>query len=151
MSNRLQAAAAALSWTHEKMTLVVSTIISASASLLGAALSDGETRWLLATFGASTFASVFLSLGFRRDGETIRLVIGRSGIAVMISMCIIKTAIHYWKLELFNKDIIALILASFAATTFGYLIGYEILSIINRDSVSLSKRIYDWIVRKFIP
>lgn len=140
-----------MSWYHEKALLVVGTLVSSGASFMGAVLTAGETRWLLATFGSATFAAVFLALGFRRDGENTRVVLGKCGIAGMIGLCIIKFIIHRYDLTFFDKDIVALIFATWGATAFGYLIGFEVLALIGRDGASISKKLYDWLLKKFLP
>jgi hypothetical protein len=138
-------------WTQDKMMLMVSAIIGSSATYLGAIMSEGEARWLLVSFGSAMLASVMLAIGFRKPHETTRIVIGRCFIAIMVGVSITKTALHYWKLDWLDKDIVALLLASNGATTFGYLIGYEVLLLINQDSGSISKWIYNWLVKKLGP
>lgn len=138
-------------WTQDKILLVVSSILGSSATYVAAMLSEGEARWLLVSFGSACLSSVMMAVGFRKPHESTRTVIGRCFIAIMVGVTITKVSLHYWRLDWLDKDIVALILASNAATTFGYLVGYEFLVLINQDSGSISKWIYKALLKRFGP
>lgn len=94
---------------HEKIFFGAVTLISTSFSTMGAIMTAGETRWVYVTFAVSSLTSGFLSLMFKRADETIRLVIGRFGFAILGGILITKPAIHYLGFEqLAETDIISL-------------------------------------------
>ena len=138
-------------WPQDKLMLVISAILGSASAYGGAVMSEGQARWMLVAFGSAVLCAAILSIGFRKPDETGKVVVSRCFIATMIGVSIIKVALHQWDLAWLDKDIVALILATNGATTFGYLIGYEVIVLFSKESGSISKWIFNWIIKKFTP
>lgn len=94
---------------HEKVFFGLTTLVSTAFSTIGAIMTTGETRWVYVTLAASSLTSGFLSLMFKRAEETIRLVIGRFGFAILGGILLTKPIVHHLGFErLAETDIISL-------------------------------------------
>ena len=77
--------------------------------MMGAIMTTGETRWLYVTLAASMFTSGFLALMFKKAEETIRLVVGRCGFAILGGVMATKPVTHHLGFEKITEtDIISL-------------------------------------------
>lgn len=126
---------------HDKIGFGITTIASAATSAAGAVMTEGETRWVFITFTASFLMSGFLALIFKKSDETIRLVIGRCGFAIMGGILATKPAIHYFGLEAAtNADMIALAGVSSAVCGFFFIFGFALLKILENRAPSIADR-----------
>lgn len=132
----------------EKVFFGVTTLTSTGFSMVGAILTTGEARWLYVTLAASSMTSGFLALMFKRQEETMRLVVGRCGFAILGGVLATRPIVHHLGFEaVADTDIISLGGLS-AATCIGtFFIGFAMLSILEKSAPSIAEK---WF-KKFTP
>jgi len=133
---------------HEKVFFGFTTLVSTGFSMVGAILTTGEARWLYVTLAASSMTSGFLALMFKRQEETMRLVVGRCGFAILGGVLATRPIVHHLGFEaVADTDIISLGGLS-AATCIGtFCIGFAMLSILEKSAPSIAEK---WF-KKFTP
>lgn len=125
---------------HEKVFFGAVTLASSAFSALGAILSVGETRWLYVTLASSSLMSGFLALMFKRQEETIRLVVGRCGFAVLGGIMATKPAVHYLGIADAQTDIIALAGVSSLVCIATFFVGYALLKIVEIQAPEVAEK-----------
>ena len=94
---------------HEKIFFGLTTLASTGLSMIGAIITTGEARWIYVTLASSFMTSGFLALMFKKQDETIRLVIGRCGFAILAGIMATRPIVHHLGFEqLADTDIISL-------------------------------------------
>lgn len=128
---------------HEKLFFGFTTLVSASFSTVGAILTTGEARWLYVTLAASSMTSGFLALMFKKADETMRLVIGRCGLAVLGGVLATRPIVHHLGFEKVTEtDIISLGGLS-AATCIGtFFIGHALLKVLEKTAPALAEKYF---------
>lgn len=126
---------------HEKIFFGCITLLSSGFSMVGAIMTDGDARWLYVTLASSSMTSGFLALMFKRAEETMRLVIGRCGFAILGGILATRPVVHSLGFEQVTEtDIISLGGLS-AATCIGtFFVGYAMLSCIEKAAPSLAEK-----------
>ena len=126
---------------HEKVFFGATTLASTGFSMLGAIISTGEERWLYVTLAASSMTSGFLALMFKRSDETMRLVLGRCGFAVLGGILATRPIVHHLGFEkVADTDIIALGGLS-AATCIGtFFLGFALLSCLEKRAPEMAEK-----------
>lgn len=137
-----------MTYFQEKIVFGGATFLSSAISGLGAILTVGEARWVYITLCMSIITASFLSLLFKRLDESVRVVIGRCGISILLGIFGTRALFHYYDLTLANDDSLILGGLSCLVTTVGFFIGYEILGILNSESRSITQRLVDWFAKK---
>ena len=133
---------------HEKVFFGFTTLVSTGFSMLGAVLTTGEARWLYVTLAASSMTSGFLALMFKRQEETMRLVVGRCGFAILGGILATRPLVHHLGFEqLTETDIISLGGLSSATCIATFFVGFALLSVIEKASPTLAEK---WF-KKFTP
>ena len=79
---------------HEKLFFGITTLTGTAFSTLGAVMNQGEARWLYVTLAASSMTSGFLALMFKKSEQSIQLVIGRCGFAVLGGVLATRPIVH---------------------------------------------------------
>lgn len=126
---------------HEKVFFGIITLVSSGFSTIGAILTTGEARWLYVTLAASSMTSGFLALMFKRADETMRLVIGRCGLAIMGGVLATRPIVHHLGFEKVSEtDIISLGGLSAATCIATFFIGHAMLSIIEKSAPKLAEK-----------
>lgn len=136
-----------MTYTQEKITYGIAAMASAAMSTLGAILSEGDNRWLFVTLTSSILTACFLALVFKRVDETIRIVIGRAGLAIIGGVLGSRYIVHHYGIKSVDSDVVALAGVAAAVTLGGFIIGYPLLQLINSKSGTLAEKIF----KKFGP
>jgi hypothetical protein len=129
--------------TAEKILYGAAALSSSAASTLGAIMTEGDTRWFFVTMTASILTACFLALIFKKPEESIRIVVGRSGIAILCGVLLSRWMVHKFGIEMVDRDVVALAGLAAGVTIGGFLVGYKILHLINSKSDSLAKKVFD--------
>lgn len=127
----------------EKILYGASALASAAASTMGAIMTEGDTRWFFVTVTASILTACFLALIFKKTEESIRIVIGRSGIAILCGVLLSRWMVHSFGIKMVDGDVVGLAGLAAAVTAGGFLVGFKLLHLINSKSDSLAKKIFD--------
>jgi hypothetical protein len=126
---------------HEKLFFGFITLISSGFSLLGAILTTGEARWLYVTLATSSMTSGFLALMFKRADESMRLVIGRCGFAILGGILATRPIVnHLGFKELAETDIISLGGLSSTTCIITFFVGHRLLTIIERNAPVIAEK-----------
>lgn len=129
--------------THlEKMTFGTFTAVPAVISAVGAILTEGDTRWLCITAFISFLTSGFLSLMFKKPDETIQIVVGRAGIAILGGMFATRPVVHMFALEDVYKDAIYLAAVSSGVCVGMFSVGVALLKILEASAPTLANKIF---------
>jgi hypothetical protein len=131
-----------MSYTAEKIFFGLAVLLSSAFSTLGAILTDGETRWIMVTFTSSILTAAFLSLVFKRVDETIRHVVGRSGLAILGGMLGSRYLVHRYGISFVDGDVVGLAGLAAAVTLVGWLIGYWLLVIANANGKKIADKLF---------
>lgn len=133
---------------HEKVFFGLTTLATTGFSMIGAIMTTGEARWLYVTFAASSMTSGFLALMFKRSDETIRLVVGRCGFAILGGILATKPIVHHLGFEsLVDTDIISLGGLSSITCIITFFVGVAALTILERAAPELAAK---WF-KKLVP
>jgi hypothetical protein len=126
---------------HEKILFGISTLSSTGFSVLGAMLTTGESRWLYVTLAASSMTSGFLALMFKRQDETMRLVVGRCGFAILGGILATRPITHFLGFEkLTETDIISLGGLSAATCIVTFFVGFALLTILEKQAPAIADK-----------
>lgn len=131
---------------QEKTAFGIFNLISATLLWIGALVTTGEARWLYITFASSVLTAGFLSLIFKRTDETIRIVVGRSGLAILGGVLGSKWLVTHYQLENIHQDGIALAGLAAAVCLLAFVIGFALLKIIAKKSDQIAQRLLDRII-----
>ena len=126
---------------HEKIFFGVITLASTAFSMVGAIMTDGDARWLYVTLAVSSMTSGFLALMFKKHDETMRLVVGRCGFAILGGVLATRPIVHQLGFEQITQtDIISLGGLSAATCIMTFFVGFALLSCIERGSPALAEK-----------
>lgn len=126
---------------HEKLFFGFITLVSTGFSTLGAIITTGEARWLYVTLATSSMTSGFLALMFKRADETMRLVIGRCGLAILGGILATRPIVHQLGFdELADTDIISLGGLSSATCIGTFFVGHALLSVVERQAPKIAEK-----------
>ena len=150
MVTRLQSPPPMMTYTQEKIFFGVSSIVSSALFGMGAILSEGhETRWIYVTLACSVITASFLSLIFKKVDETMRIVVGRSGMSILGGIFGSKAVVSYFGWEQPNSDVVVLGGVAVSCCIFAFIIGYALLHVVNRKSSDIANKILDkWLPPK---
>ena len=132
---------------QEKLFFGSSLLASAAASAIGAILTTGETRWLCVTFAVSFLMSGFLALMFKKPEDTIQLVIGRCGMAILGGIFGTYFVVDKFKIAAAQTDVIALGGISGFVCIICFLLGFVFLKMLEDRAPTLATKIF----KKYIP
>lgn len=126
---------------HEKLFFGFITLASTAFSTLGAILTTGEARWLYVTLATSSMTSGFIALMFKRADESMRLVIGRCGFAILGGILATRPIVHHLGFEsIVETDIISLGGLSSLSCIGTFFVGHSVLSIIEKQAPKLADK-----------
>lgn len=132
---------------QEKLFFGCSLLASAAASAIGAILTTGETRWLCVTFAVSFLMSGFLALMFKKPEDTIQLVVGRCGVAILGGIFGTYFVVDKFKIAAANTDVIALGGISGFVCIVCFLIGFAFLRMVEDRAPSIASKLF----KKYVP
>jgi hypothetical protein len=132
---------------QEKLLFGSSLLASAASSAVGAILTTGETRWLCVTFAVSFLMSGFLALMFKKSEDTIQLVIGRCGVAILGGIFGTYYVVDKFKIISVQTDVIALGGISGLVCILCFLIGYAFLRMVEDRAPAIASKLF----KKYIP
>lgn len=131
-----------MTYTQEKITYGMASLAASALSTVGAIISTGEARWLYVTFTSSIITSCFLALIFKRADESIRLVVGRSGFAMLGGVLGSKYLVHRYQLDFVDRDIVALAGVAAGMCAAFFILGYAVLQLANANSEKLVQKLF---------
>lgn len=132
---------------HEKLFFGFITMISSGFFLLGAIFTTGEARWIYVTLAASSMTSGFLALMFKRQEETIRLVVGRCGFAILGGILATQPIVKHFGYQQAVDDSVIALAGMSAATCIGtFFLGYVFLSTLERSAPKLVEKWFKKII-----
>lgn len=125
---------------HEKLFFGFASLVSAGMSTLGAIMTDGETRWVFVTFTVSILTAAFLALMFKKQEETMRLVVGRCGLSVLGGILGTQPVTHYAKIESVHENVISLAAVSSVVCIAFFFVGYAFLKLVEAKAPSIAEK-----------
>lgn len=136
-----------MTYYQEKFFFGISSFISSALFGMGAIMTSGESRWVFVTLAVSLFTSTFLALLCRAPGETIKVVVGRSGITVMLAIFGSRALVLHYALDAVEKDVLLLGGLTFAISIAAYFIGHSFVRSLDRSSNRISDRLLGWLLK----
>lgn len=85
-----------MNWFQEKIFYASTVALSSACLWVGTILTTGDVRWLYATGAASLMTSGFVGLALRKDTDSIRILIARTGIGFIGGVFGTKVLLHYF-------------------------------------------------------
>lgn len=137
-----------MSHFEEKVFFGIFSMMSSGFLWLGAIMTEGDARWLYITFASSIMTAAFLSLVFKKTSESIRLVVGRSGLAIMGGIFGTKFVVSHTEAINVYNDGIALAGVACGVCIASFLVGFTLLGIISKKSEEISQKILDKYLNK---
>lgn len=135
-----------MNWFHDKVIYTGTVMLSSGILWLGTILTDSEVRWLYATGAAALMTSGFVSLALRKNNDSIRVIISRTGLGFVGGAVGTKVALELLpSLASIKKasDHDILLLAGLAAimSTLCCIVGYSLIRVADDSAQTISQRI----------
>lgn len=131
---------------HLKLLFGAVAYITAAFGWAAAILTTGEWRWLSITAASSILTACFSAIIVKAPTETIKITVGRAGLAIMAGCLGTREVVMRWGIDAFDQDAIRLAGWSAAMTIAGMVVGYPLLLLLNTKGRSLAKGILEkWI------
>ncbi len=128
---------------EEQFFLGIFSFFSSVSLWLGAYMTDGDTRWLYITFASSVTTAACLSLYFKKEKETIKIIIGRSGISIMGGIFGTKIATPYFESVDFHSDGVALAGIASGVCCLSFIVGVGVINAISKKADEIAKKIVE--------
>lgn len=135
-----------MDYYSEKIFFAVCSLVSTALFSIAAVLTEGDVRWILITTAVSVMTASFLSLAFRKAGESIRIVLGRSGMTILSSIMVSKAAVMYFNLNVVTEDVILVGAAAFLVSILTYFPGHGLFKSLDDSSTSMGNAIRTMLV-----
>lgn len=137
-----------MTYTQEKIFFGLVSIVSSTIFGLGAILTNEEqARWIYVTLACSVMTAGFLALIFKRQDETMRIVVGRSGMSILGGVFGSKGVVQYFGWQSPHSDVVILGGIAIISCIFSFIIGFVVLEMLNSKSSVIAKKLFD----KFFP
>lgn len=137
-----------MNWFQEKLFYSATVFLSSGCLWLGTILTTGDIRWLYATGAASLMTSGFVGLALRKDGDSIRILISRTGLGFMGGVFGTKIILHHFsslkqvKLST-DTDLILLCGVATIVSMVTHIIGYAIIKSADDSAQNIASRLLD--------
>lgn len=135
-----------LDYHHEKLLFGIPTMVGSLLCSTGAIMTTGEIRWIYVTLAVGVMTSAFLALLFKKDSETIRIVVGRCGLSIMLSVLGSKLVVHAYKITGVQEDVLLLSAIAMGICIAGYFVGHGFLSYLNKNSEAGGRGLFDFLL-----
>jgi len=135
-----------MTYTQEKILFGLPTMVGSMLCSMGAIMTSGEIRWIYVTLAVGVMCSAFLALLFRKPGESMRLVVGRCGLSIMLSVFGSKLVVHFYQIAGVDDDVLLLAGLSMGICIVGYFLGHAFLRALDTNSSSLIGDIWGLLV-----
>ena len=130
-----------MSAIQDKIMFGFATLCAAVSAGTGAHFTAGETRWFFVTLASSFLMSGFLALMCKKPEETIQLVVGRCGFAVMGGILATKPVVHFMGLaETTMTDAVDLAGASAGVCFVTFFVGFDFLRIVESQAPEIAQK-----------
>lgn len=136
-----------MNYTQEKIFFGSAAWLASAASTMGAIISTGELRWIFVTLTVSIITSTCLALIFKRADETIRLVVVRSGMAILSGVFGSKYLVHHYSITTADSNIVDLGAIACVCCIVGFILGFILLQTLNTNA----NRIVETVFKKWFP
>lgn len=137
-----------MNWFQEKIFYFGTVSLSAGMLWCGTLLTTGEVRWLYATGAASLMTSGFVGLALRKDGDSIRILVSRTGIGFIGGVFGTKVILHYFtsldSLRLrTDSDIVLLAGVATIVAAISHTLGYAVIKSADDSAQNIASRLLD--------
>lgn len=137
----------AMSFVQDRILFTISWLGAMVGSYSGIVVSQEEQRWFFVTLTAAFATSGILTLGLKGDGETIRVIIGRAGVALLTGIFATYPVVNSFNLETAHTSLISLGGIACLVTAAGFLFGYTGLEILMRRRAAYAEKL----IKKWMP
>jgi len=137
-----------MNWFQEKLFYSATVMLSSGCLWLGTILSVGDVRWLYATGAASLMTSGFVGLALRKDGDSIRILISRTGIGFVGGVFGTKLVLHWFSAldhirVQSETDLILLCGIATLVSIVSHTLGYSIIKSADDSAANIASRLLD--------
>ncbi len=133
-------------YAEEKLLFGLPALTGSVLCSMGAIMTSGELRWIYVTLAVGVMCSSFLALLFRKPGESIKIVVGRCGISIMLSVLGSKLVVHFYKIAGVDEDVLLLSGIAMGVCVFGYFLGHAFLQALDKNSTSIGGQLAGLVV-----
>lgn len=137
----------AMTFAQDRIMFTLSWLGSIGASYAGIAVSPSEQRWFFVTLCAAFATSGILTLGLKGDGETIRVIVGRAGVALLFGIFATYPVVNWFSIESAHESLVALGGIAALVTAVGFVVGFTGLESLMRRRALLAEKL----LKKYLP
>jgi hypothetical protein len=137
-----------MTWFQEKIFYSVTVSLAAGCLWLGTILTTGDVRWLYATGAASLMTSGFVGLALRKEGDSIRILISRTGIGIVGGVFGTKVLLHWFsslnQLRIQTEtDLMLLCGIATMVSALSHTLGYAIIKSADDSAQNIASRLLE--------
>ena len=133
---------------HEKLIYGAAALVAGFLGWAGSILTEGEFRWLCITMTASILMACFVALIVKSPADTIKVTVGRAGLAIALGTCGTRELVIRWGIAAFEGDAVRLAGVAAGLTVAGMTIGYPFLLLLNTRGKEIAKACLRWLTGK---
>lgn len=135
-----------MNYYYEKIFFGTTNLIGGAVALLGAILSEGDTRWFYVTLTVGIIVSTCMALMTRRT-ESMNVVAGRFLFAVICTVLATRIVPYIIPpLDAIHEDVLLLGCAAGAVNVLSFTVGYGLIRNLDDEKVSLGNRLKDFAI-----
>lgn len=128
---------------YEKLFFGASVLLAATLGWTGSIMTEGEWRWLCISFTSSILMGTLLALIVKSPTDSMKVTVGRTGVAILIGTLGTREAVIHWGIEGFDADPIRLAGWAAGMTLAGMTIGYPFILLLNTKGKDIGKRLLE--------
>jgi len=126
---------------HEKLVYGAAALVAGFLGWAGSILTEGEFRWLCITMTASILMACFVALIVKSPADTIKVTVGRAGLAIALGTCGTRELVIRWGIAAFEGDAVRLAGVAAGLTVAGMVIGYPLVLLANTRGPAIARAI----------
>lgn len=136
-----------MNYHHERIFFGTTNLIGCAVAILGAILSEGDTRWFCVTLTVGIIVSTCMAL-MTRNTESMKVVSGRFLFALtctVLATRLVPYAIPSMAEAIYN-DVLLLGVVSGIVNVLAFTVGYGLIKSLNDEKISLGRWLKDILI-----
>lgn len=135
----------------EKLLFGLSSFASAGFSGLGAIMTGEEARWVYVTISVAIMCSSSLALMFRKPTESIKIVVGRCMMSVLITVFGTRVLVEATGMEAAHTDVLYLGGVATGVCVLAYTVGHGLFKSMDANSSGMGNTIRQFLLNLLKP
>lgn len=135
----------------EKVIFGLSSLVSSAFSGLGAIMTVEETRWVYVTLSVAIMCSSSLALMFRKQTESIRIVVGRCMMSVLVTVLGTRVLVNRMGWDAAHTDVLFLGGVALGVCVLAYFLGHGLFKSMDANSTGMGNAIRQFLLNLLKP